>query len=93
MNLPACGGRNQRSQKGALLHSIYCGGDRLDYPGRADTPTGGLTAAKSLFNIVVSTPGAKFMSLDIKKYYLGTPINRYEYMRIPVADIPADVMK
>ena len=69
------------------------GGDRLDYPGRTATPTGGLTAAKCLFNSVVSTPGSKFMSLDIKDYYLGTPMNRYEYMRIPVADILADVMK
>ena len=69
------------------------GGDRLDYPGRTATPTGGLTAAKCLFNSVVSTPGAKFISLDIKDYYLGTPMNRYEYMRIPVADIPPDVME
>ena len=48
--------------------------------------------AKCLFNSVVSTPGAKFMSIDIKDYYLNTPMNRYEYMRIPIANIPPDIM-
>ena len=29
----------------------------------------------------------------IKKIYLGTPMDRYEYMRIPAKDIPADIME
>ena len=32
------------------------------------------------------------MTVDIKDYYLGTPMNRYEYMRIPVKHIPQDIM-
>ena len=32
------------------------------------------------------------MTIDIKDYYLGTPMNRYEYMLIPVKHIPEDIM-
>ena len=32
------------------------------------------------------------MTVDIKDYYLGTPMNRFEYMRIPVKHIPDDIM-
>ena len=32
------------------------------------------------------------MTIDIKDYYLGTPMNRYEYMKIPVKHIPEDIM-
>ena len=32
------------------------------------------------------------MTIDIKYYYLGTPMNRYEYMKIPVKHIPEDIM-
>ena len=32
------------------------------------------------------------MTIDIKDYYLGTPMNRYEYMQIPVKHIPEDIM-
>ena len=33
------------------------------------------------------------MTVDIKDYYLGTPMNRYEDMRIPVKHIPQDIME
>ena len=32
------------------------------------------------------------MTIDIKDYYLVTPMNRYEYMKIPVKHIPEDIM-
>jgi hypothetical protein len=57
------------------------------------TPTADLTTAKILFNSVVSTPGAKFASFDIKNFYLNNPIDWYEYMRIPVRDIPPTIME
>jgi hypothetical protein len=69
------------------------GGDRIFYPGKVSTPTADLTTAKILFNSVVSTPGAKFASFDIKNFYLNNPMDRYEYMRIPVRDIPPTIME
>ena len=32
------------------------------------------------------------MTVNIKNYYLGTPMNRFEYMRIPVKHIYQDIM-
>ena len=37
---------------------------------------------KILLNSVLSTEGAKFMTIDIKDFYLNTPMERYEYMRM-----------
>ena len=33
------------------------------------------------------------MTGDIKDFYLGTPLDRYEYMRIPINMIPDDIVK
>ncbi len=37
---------------------------------------------------MVSTPGAKFGGADIKNMYLETPLNRYEYMQMPLSLFP-----
>jgi hypothetical protein len=49
------------------------GGDQIEYPGDKSTRTAGLTTAKILINIVISTLRAKFLVIDIKKIYLNTP--------------------
>jgi hypothetical protein len=68
------------------------GGNRIDYPGKVSTPTADLTTVKLLLNSVISTPGARFATADISNFYLNNPMERYEYMRIPVRDIPACIM-
>eukprot|EP00956_Cyclotella_meneghiniana_P043249 scaffold260206_cov139-Cyclotella_meneghiniana.AAC.1 len=70
---------------------ITVGGDRINYPGDVGTPTADMLLVKLLFNSIVSTKGAKFMSLDISNFYLNTPMKRYEYMRMKLSDIPEDV--
>jgi hypothetical protein len=47
---------------------------------------------KLLLNSVISTPGARFATFDIKDFYLGTPMARKEYMRIPLAYIPQSII-
>ena len=32
------------------------------------------------------------MVLDVGNFYLNTPMTRYEYMKIAVADIPEEIM-
>jgi hypothetical protein len=68
------------------------GGDRVDYPGDTSTQTADLTTVKVLINSVLSTPSAKMVSTDLKDFYLGTPIERYKYMRIPVHMFPDATM-
>lgn len=68
------------------------GGDRSDYEYEVSTPTADTTTVKLHFNAIVSTPGARHMTLDIKNFYLNTPLDRHEYMRIPVAIIPPSII-
>jgi hypothetical protein len=46
------------------------------------TSTADITTFKILINRTLSTKDAEMMMMDIKKYYMGTPLPRYEYMRI-----------
>jgi len=71
---------------------LVAGGDRVHYPGDAGTPTANLLTVKLLLNSIISTPNAKFMTMDIKDFYLNTPMTRYEYMRLRLADMPKDVI-
>jgi hypothetical protein len=64
------------------------GGDNINYPGSCATPTGDLTLFKIMLNSVISTPGARFMSFDIKNFYLNMPMSRYEYIQITINDVP-----
>ena len=56
-------------------------------------PTDGLTTSKLLFNSVISTPLEKFLRIDIKYFYLCTPLNRYKYMHLPLTIIPDKIIK
>jgi hypothetical protein len=72
---------------------LVVGGDRITYNGDAGTPTADLLTIKLLVNSVVSTPNAKYLTLDLKDFYLNTPMARPEYIRIKLSDIPDDVIE
>ncbi len=72
---------------------MVTGGDRVHYPGNAGTPTTNLLTVKILTNSIISTAGTKFMTMDIKDFYLNTPMARYKYMRLRIADMPGDVIE
>ena len=69
------------------------GGNLIEYPGELTTRTADLTTSKILWNSVLSTEGAKFMGIDISNFYLGTPMDRYEYMKMPLALFPDHIVK
>jgi hypothetical protein len=69
------------------------GGDKVEYPFEVSTKTADLTTAKLLINSTVSTPNAKFMAADLKDFYLGTPMTRYEYMRVPLWMLPNEIIE
>jgi hypothetical protein len=43
-------------------------------------------------NSVISTRGAKYMTVDIKNFYLNTPMVRHVYMRMKMSDIPDKII-
>lgn len=71
---------------------VTVGGNLIDYPGDKSTPTGDLTTLKLHINSTLSTPGAKMMLCDLKNYYLGTTLPEPEFMKIPLAIIPQEII-
>ena len=47
---------------------LTAGGDRLDSPVDPATPTADLTSIKLLWNSVISTPGARYVMMDVKNF-------------------------
>ena len=60
----------------------------LQYPDELTTRTADLTTSKIVWNSVLSTEGARFMGIDIKNFYLGTPLDQFEYMKMPLHLLP-----
>jgi hypothetical protein len=72
---------------------LVAGGDRVHYPFDAGTPTANLLTVKLLINSVISTPGRRFFTMDIKNFYLCMPMSQYEYMRLKLSDTPEGVIE
>jgi hypothetical protein len=68
------------------------GGGRLYYSSDVATSTADITTFKKIINITLSTKDAAMIMMDIKKYYLGTPLPRYEYMRMLLSSFPKEIL-
>jgi hypothetical protein len=63
------------SEKKDLYNTrITIGGNLINYPDDCN-----LLTVKLMLNSIISTPGAKFLTMDIKDFHLMTPIDRSEY--------------
>ena len=71
---------------------ITVGGNLIDYPFELTTRTADMVSSKILRNSVISTKDARFAGADIKNMYLETPLDRYEYMKMPIALFPDDII-
>jgi hypothetical protein len=68
------------------------GGNLINYPDDCGTPTADLLTVKLMFNSVISTP-AKFMTINIKDFYLMMPMERYEYFCMKLELFPPDIIE
>ena len=82
--------RPQKSDQYRVLVTVS--GNLLNVPGYLSTRTSETTTSKLLFNSVISTDESRFACIDIKNMYLQTPMDRKEYMRIPIKLIPQEFM-
>ena len=85
-----CDVRPQKAEKNRTR--LTADGSRINIDLDCGTPTASLLTVKLLLNSVISTPGAKFMCLDLKDFYLNTPMERPEYLRLRYAHFPQDVI-
>jgi hypothetical protein len=67
---------------------ISIDGNRICNPGNVGTNTASLELVKLLLNSVLSRKGARFSTIDIKNFYLDTPMLDPEYVCIKISDIP-----
>ena len=65
-----CDHRPQKSDPNRVR--ITTGGGLIEHPGELTTKIADLITAKLLWNSIISTPGARFMCIDIKNMYLQT---------------------
>jgi hypothetical protein len=68
-------------------------GDRLDYSGDVATSTPDIATFEFLINSTLSTKDAAMMMMDIKHYYLGTPLPRFEYMKMLLSRFPEEIIQ
>ena len=67
---------------------LTVGGYLIHFLCDVTTPTADLITTNTIFNSVLSTKNAKFMCADIDNFYLNNPMDRYEYMKLPLEIIP-----
>lgn len=71
---------------------ITAGGRLItNYPGEVTTRTADLTTAKIFWNSVISMEGARFMGINIKKFFIMAELERYEYLKMPLDVFPKHV--
>jgi hypothetical protein len=51
-----------------------------------------MVSSKLLWNSTISTRGAQFAGADIKNMYLEMPLDRYEYMKMPLSLFLQDII-
>ena len=81
---------NYRPQKEeANWCRITVGGDRVEQPDDVSTKTSALMKIECLLNSVLSNLISRFMTADVKNFYLNTPLDVTEYIMITVNMIPS----
>ena len=74
---------------------ITVGGDKLSYAADAGSPAANLLETKLLVNstILDASKGTRFMSIDLKDFFLATPMKGNKYMRVNYKHFPDDIKK
>jgi hypothetical protein len=73
---------------------VTIGENLITYDGATSTKAAELPTSKIFANSVISTPGCKFMTVDVKNFYLNTarmPEKDFAYMKMPMNVIPDDI--
>ena len=69
------------------------GSNLVNYPDDCGTPTADIITIKLLLNSIISTNNAKFMTIDLKDFYLMTLMTRYQYLYMKLDLLPDDIIK
>jgi len=73
---------------------LVVGGNKLAYPDDPASPAANLLATKFIINSTIfdSNKEARFMTVDLNNFFLGSAMPRPEYMKIPHSLFPPDII-
>ena len=71
---------------------ITAGTKLIQYPGELTTRTADMRTSKIMWSSTISTRGMRYMVADAANFYLATPMERKEYLRIAVELVPQEFM-
>ncbi len=74
-------------------NASHCRGRQNQLPWQSCHPDRGNAGGKMLFNSVISTKGARFMTMDISNFYLMTPLHHPEFIHVKLSNIPDEVIE
>ena len=57
------------------------------------TLTADLLTMRLFLNRVISTPHAEWMTVDIKNFYLNTPVKQFKYLKLRLSNLPENVIE
>ena len=69
---------------------LTVGGDKLTFGGPVSTPTSNLATLELHRNSVISTPGSKYLVVNVKNFYLKNIMAKHEYYNISISLIPQE---
>ena len=72
---------------------VTVGGDRIHCDYDISAPTCSLPTIKLFWNYVLSMPGGKYFTMDISNFYVGLPLDKLEYMRMPMRLMPEEIVE
>jgi hypothetical protein len=72
---------------------VTVGGNLHNYPGNCSTPTIDMITFKFHLNSIISTKNTCYCTIDLKDFYLNTPMDQPEYMRMKISNLPPDFIK
>ena len=61
-------------------------------PFDVSTPTVEMMTVKMHLKSVISTKGAQYCTIDLKDFYLNTPMERPDHMRMKMKDLPQEFL-
>lgn len=83
------------NEDGTLAYRIRgtVGGNLQEYEGITAAHTAGMEAVKILLNSTISTPGAKFCTMDLSNFYLNSTLDTPEYMKVHRRQISDNIIQ
>jgi hypothetical protein len=69
------------------------GGNLLLYPGNCGAPTIDMITVKLHLNSIISTKNARYCTINLKDFYLNTPMDQLEHMCMKISNLPPNFIK